>query len=244
MTMRIVARTSALLATAAVLVALAALPAAAHVTIDPAAVPRGSASVVLHFVVPNEEQSANTTQLTVEFPTDHPIALVRPLSASGWRVQETTTKLAKPVTTSSGTFTDVVSAIEWSGGSITPGQFGEFTVLAQGLPTTGNGLVFPAVQTYSDGTIVRWIELTSTATPDPEHPAPTVSFTGAATTVTTTPDPAALAPTAAATSGGSSSNGAAYLAIVLACFAAGVGLLALWFGRIGRDHTETAADDG
>ncbi|HEY1737332.1 MAG TPA: hypothetical protein VGI86_01405, partial [Acidimicrobiia bacterium] len=92
---------------------------------------------------------------------------------------------------------------------------------------------------------VRWIERPTAAAPDPEFPAPTVAFTGAAAGTgaagATGLDPAAAPAAAAAAPSKSSSNGLAYLAIVIGCFAAGVGLLALWFGRLARDETPAEA---
>ena len=238
---RHVAMTGALFALGACAVILAsALPAGAHVTIDPPSVPPGTKNAVLNFVVPNERVDSNTVSLQVEIPTDRPIGLVRPLAGSGWHVRIRTTTLAKPVVTSSGTFTQVVSEIDWTGGSIPPGQFGSFSVLAQGLPTDGKPLVFPAIQTYANGVAVRWIDQTNAATPDPEFPAPTVTFTSAASGASASSassDPASAPVASVNASAKSSSNGLAYLAIVIGCFAAGVGLLALWFGRLGRDET-------
>ena len=70
-----------------------------------------------------------------------------------------------------------MSEIDWSGGSIPVGQFGEFNVLAQGLPTGTSLLIFKAVQLYSDGTTVNWIQVPTKAAPDPEHPAPSLVLT-------------------------------------------------------------------
>ncbi|HEY3832019.1 MAG TPA: YcnI family protein [Acidimicrobiia bacterium] len=221
-----------------------ALPAGAHVTVEPDSVANGADDAVLHFIVPNESGSANTISLAVQFPTQDPIAEVSPEPTPGWKVTTTTTKLAKPVKTDDGTFTSVISQIKWSAGSIPPDQFGEFDVLAQGFPSDAKPIAFPAIQTYSDGTIVRWIEHTSAATPDPEHPAPVVTLTNASSSqgstaappTTAASDPSGQAAAAVTPTSKSSSNGLAYLAIVIGCFAAGVGLLALWFGRLGRDE--------
>ena len=40
-------------------------------------------------------------------------------------------------------------------------------MLAQGIPTGTSELVFKAIQTYSDGTVVSWIEAPDKAVPDP-----------------------------------------------------------------------------
>ena len=47
------------------------------------------------------------------------------------------------------------------------------------LPTNTSKLTFKAIQTYSDGTTVRWIQQTVKGAPEPEHPAPTLSLTKA-----------------------------------------------------------------
>ena len=93
-----------------------------------------------------------------------------------------------------------MSEIDWSGGSIPVGQFGEFNVLAQGLPTGTNLLIFKAVQLYSDGTTVNWIQVPTKAAPDPEHPAPTLVLTAPGK------DSATTAPAGGATSPASTSG--------------------------------------
>jgi hypothetical protein len=40
--------------------------------------------------------------------------------------------------------------------------------------------VFKAVQTYGDGTVVRWIEDQPKGAPEPEHPAPVLTLKGKA----------------------------------------------------------------
>jgi MYXO-CTERM domain-containing protein len=72
-----------------------------------------------------------------------------------------------------------VSKITWSGGQIAPGQFQQFYVSAGPFPDTGTTMEFKALQTYSNGDIVRWIEDTPAAGPEPEHPAPTITLTAA-----------------------------------------------------------------
>jgi uncharacterized protein YcnI len=158
--------------------AWAALPAAAHVEIDPDSAPKG-ASQVFSFRVPNEEPNASTVELDVQLPTNHPIPTVLVQPKPGWTFSVTTKKLAKPIKTPDGTVTDAVDTITWKGGSIPPGGFDLFTVFAEPLPTNTSKLVFKAVQTYSNGDVVRWIELPAKGAPEPEHPAPTLILTKA-----------------------------------------------------------------
>ena len=67
--------------------------------------------------------------------------------------------LPKPITTDDGTFTSTTTEIDWTGNTIGVGQFGEFNVLAQGIPTGTSVFVFKAIQTYSDRTVVPWIQV-------------------------------------------------------------------------------------
>src|SRR6476659_10002450 len=62
-------------AAAAALLAATALPAAAHVTVDPLEAPAGGFTV-LTFKVPNEQDAAATTNLEVQLPPDHPFSSV------------------------------------------------------------------------------------------------------------------------------------------------------------------------
>ena len=199
-------------------VLLFAAPAFAHVTVTPDSVPAGS-TTELTFHVPNEEASANTVKIDVQIPTTHPIAqlLVRPVP--GWTATVKTIKLPKPVTTDDGTFSTAVSEVTWSGGQILPGQFQDFAISCDSLPGAAGQLAFKAIQTYSNGDIVRWIDLSQPGQPEPAHPAPIVTLTAAgggsqAKTVSSAPAQAAAS---------SSSDG---LARILGIAGLIVGLLA------------------
>ncbi len=154
-----------------------ATPAFAHVTVSPSEAVKGT-DQVLTFNVPNETDNLNTTQIEIAFPTDHPIADADVQPVPGWTAKVNTVKVAKPIQTDNGTVTEAVGSIVWSGGAIEPGQFQEFNV-SVGLPDDASSLVFKALQTYSDGSVVRWIELTPTGGPEPEHPAPVLTLTAA-----------------------------------------------------------------
>jgi len=208
--------------------------AAAHVTVSPTSLSQGTDDAILTFRVPNESATASVTGLKIQFPLTHPIVLLNPEAGSGWQVTVVKAALPKPVTTDDGTFTSTTSEIDWSGGSIPVGQFGEFNVLAQGIPTGTSQLVFKAIQTYSDGTVVSWIEVPDKAVPDPEHPAPTITLTapgasGAAATSTVSTASADTVTATASTSSGS--NAQSIAALILAGFAVLLGLLAVWLGR-------------
>jgi uncharacterized protein len=161
----------------ALAVLLAAVPAGAHVSIEPDVAKKGSFSV-FSFSVPNETTTANTVKLEITFPTDHPIPFVSVQPVPGWTWSSAKTQLPRPVKTDDGTISEAVSKLTYSGGSIAPGEFQLFTISAGPLPTNTKSLVFKAVQTYSDGTVVRWIEETPKGGPEPENPAPVLKLAG------------------------------------------------------------------
>ena len=74
----------------------------------------------------------------------------------------TTMKLPTPLTDDDGNqITDAVSTVTWEGGRIESGQFEEFQLSVGPLPdAVGTTLAFPAVQTYDNGDVVRWIDPT------------------------------------------------------------------------------------
>jgi len=212
-------------------VVLDAAVAGAHVTVSPSSVPQGTSDVILSFRVPNESATATVIGLRVQFPLDHPIIVLNPEAGSGWQVTAVKTALKKPVTTDDGTFTSTVSEIDWSGGTIPVGQFGVFNVLAQGIPTGTSELVFKAIQAYSDGTVVSWIEVPTKTVPNPEHPAPTLTLT-TAPKAGTSATPASSASSGAATVvTGSGNDAESIAALILAGFAVLLGVLAVWLGR-------------
>ena len=156
--------------------------ASAHVTVQPGTLPKGASDVIFSFSTPNETANANVTQLEIDFPTDHPLLSAYAETIPGWNATVVTSKLAKPVNTDDGQITEAISQITWTatGAGIPPSQFGLFTVSVGQLPSNTKKLTFKALQTYSDGTIVRWIELPVKGTPAPENPAPTLTLSGKA----------------------------------------------------------------
>ncbi|MER8188594.1 YcnI family protein [Kitasatospora sp. NPDC094015] len=168
---------------AASVVAAAAVPAFAHVTVQPGTATQGAYTAVA-FRVPDESDTASTTKLEVSLPADHPVASVATEPLPGWTATTEKTKLATPIKTDDGDeITDAVTKITWTadaGAKIAPGQFQDFKVSLGPLPTDTDKLVLKALQTYDDGTIVRWIEDAKAGQAEPEHPAPTLTLTKAA----------------------------------------------------------------
>ncbi|GAA2750648.1 YcnI family protein [Kitasatospora cinereorecta] len=161
-----------------------AVPAFAHVTVQPGTAAQGDYTAV-SFRVPDESDTASTTKLEVNLPADHPVASVATRPLPGWTATTEKTKLAAPIKTDDGDeITEAVTKITWTadaGTKIAPGQFQDFTVALGPLPTDTDKLVFKALQTYDDGNVVRWIEDSKEGQPEPQHPAPALTLTKAAT---------------------------------------------------------------
>lgn len=213
-----------------------AATASAHVTVSPATLPQG-ATAELTFKVPNEESKANTVELQLQIPIDHPIAQLLAKPVPGWTVTVHTVTLTKPLTTDDGTFTTAVDEVDWTGGSIPPGEYQDFQVSADPLPSDTTQLVFKAAQTYSNGDVVRWIDLSTSGNPSPEHPAPVLTLTpasgsaaGSTPAAASAPQTAAAASTTAASSS-SSSNALGIAGLILGAIGAVCGGGALYFAR-------------
>jgi uncharacterized protein YcnI len=200
---KVLARTGAAVTGVLAAVLLAANPAAAHVTVNSANATQGGFAK-LTFQVPNEKDAATTVKVEVTLPADKPIAFVSTKPVNGWTVQADKTKLATPIKSDDGDVTEAVTKITWTASAdaaIKAGQFQEFDVSAGPLPNTDK-LVFKALQTYSDGDVVRWIEEPGADGKGPDHPAPTLKLaaktdqsSAPATSAPATSTPATSTPT-------------------------------------------------
>jgi uncharacterized protein YcnI len=171
-----------------------AAPASAHVTVNPnTATPGGYAKVT--FRVPTESDTLSTTKVEVNLPADAPVASVSVKPIPGWSAEAVKSKLAKPLEAHGTEITEAVSKITWTAdpsSAIKPGQFQEFDVSLGPLPDQGQ-MVFKALQTYSDGSIVRWIDEPTTDGSEPEHPAPVLKLAAAPAAAAAAPAPAPAA---------------------------------------------------
>jgi uncharacterized protein YcnI len=218
--------------------ALVAAPAAtAHVTLNPGEWEAGSFA---RFAVrvPNERPNADTTEITVRFPENVISASFQPVP--GWTRTVEMAQLDEPIEEEGEEpITERIASVTWAGGTIRPGEFQEFGVSFQ-VPeeAMGEDLMFPSLQTYSNGEVVRWID------PDPEaeSPAPRVMVLppaeeqggGAATTTTEAEEgETAEAAPAAAPDDDDDGSGLATVALVLgvAGLVAGVAALGVTFMR-------------
>jgi uncharacterized protein YcnI len=191
-----------------------ASPAVAHVTVNPREAPADSFTRFA-IRVPNESKTA-TIEVTVKLPEALTAVGFQP--KPGWTRSVTIAKLAKPVQVEGESVTERIATVTWKGGSLRPGEFDEFGLSAHVPNTPGRQLVFPTLQKYAGGEVVRWI-----GSPDGDEPAPRVVLTGTQSE--------AAAPTTQATAAGSEDEGdgegRANLALALAIAGLAAGLIAL-----------------
>ena len=151
---------------ACTIVMVLALPAAAHVTVQPQEAP---AAAFFRFTVrvPTEREDASTVKVKVEFPENLVFTSFQP--KPGWKRTVQMKKLAEPIEVFGTKIDEVVGSVTWSGGSIAPHEFDEFGFSAR-VPEEEGPLTFSAIQTYDSGEVVKW-----TGAPDSEQPAAVVS---------------------------------------------------------------------
>lgn len=243
---RIALAASAAITTAALVVA-APLAASAHVHVDPGQAAPGSYAT-LTFMVPTESATAGTVKVELDLPTKTPFISVSYQPLTGWTAHVETEKLATPVKTDDGTITEAPIRITWTaepGLQVGPGQFQEFVVQAGAVPKTGS-ILLPVHQTYSDGTVVDWVEPTPASGQEPAHPAPTLYVNDAPpgdstmhTMVTSTP---AAAP--ANTTGASGASDAVAIGLGIGGLALGaVALLVAVYAATRRARPDAVRTD-
>lgn len=141
--------------------------ASAHVHAD-ADNPAPGSTAVVTFRVPGESENGSlTTKLSVKLPD---VASARTEVMPGWKA-----------TIDRDTAAGTVRSVTWTADpevGISSDQFALFRVTVK-LPQ-GDTVAFPATQTYSDGTVVRWDQAPLPGGGEPEHPAPMLTMSGTA----------------------------------------------------------------
>lgn len=204
---------------------MVAAPAAhAHVTLQPKEAPAGG-FVRVNVRVPNERDKASTQQVRVQFPPGFLAISYEP--AAGWDIEVKKRKLVKPAELFGEKVTEEVDEVAFTankGQEIGPGQFRDFG-LSLRIPETPNAtLTFKALQTYSNGEVVRWI-----GGPDADEPAPQVKVTpGAEAHGAPTQHGAGQdgAPSEAAATGGGGDGGPSTGLVMVALALGALGLVA------------------
>ena len=198
----------------------------AHVTVTAPGVVAGDSDATIVFRVPTESDTASTIGLKLQLPTNTPIAGVLVAPQQGWTATITQTKLAKPIQTDDGAITEVVSEVDWKADAeagIKPGFFGQFTIIGGKLPDGVTTLTFKAIQSYSDGKQVAWIEQPAQGSnAEPDHPAPVLHLPAANTGKASSSAPSATATVTAQTP---SSSGASKTAATVGIILGAVGVV-------------------
>lgn len=175
-------KTVTILATAAGLMALGVGAASAHVHVDPASTSAGGFSQ-LTFTVPNESETAKTTELTVTLPTGTPFTSVSVKPMDGWTAKVAEAELPAPVTVEGATITRAASTVTWTADAahqLGQHEYQTFSISVGRLPASGTTVSLPAAQTYSDGNVVNWSDPVTQGQPEPGHPVPSFVTTPAA----------------------------------------------------------------
>jgi periplasmic copper chaperone A len=141
------------------LAALAASPAAAHVTLEKRQAPVGSYYKAV-FAVPHGCAGSPTVKLRVQIPEG--VIGIKPMPKAGWTIETVKGKYAADYEFHGGKISEGVKEVVWTGGKLGDDNFDEFvfsSYLTAGLkPDTT--LYFPVVQECEQG-VSRWIDIPS-----------------------------------------------------------------------------------
>ncbi len=154
------------LGAAIALAATLGLPAAAaaHVEFTTERAPAGT-DARLTLEVPNERPAAATSRIDMRMPAG--VTSVKARALHGWRLE---------VTKAGNDVRRLTLTAAPSGDELTGSEKGRFGLLV-GLPgRPGTTIVFPVLQTYDNGEVVRWIGPEGTS-----EPAPRLRLTGGKT---------------------------------------------------------------
>lgn len=192
--------------------------ASAHVEVR--AVGGAVAGEIIVSVV-SESLTADTISLAVRLPEN--VVQAEFPDVPGWTHSEEKVPLDPPLRIGGVDVTTRVSTVTWTGGRIPQGQGAEFRLrVAVAAGTTRRGLAFPAVQTYSDGTVVRWIGAPTSDTPAGVLATAVPAVAAAAVTTTpTTPTATSTQPGTPTTDGDGGNPAGLIFALVGAAIAIG-----------------------
>ncbi|GAA3921116.1 YcnI family copper-binding membrane protein [Actinoplanes auranticolor] len=227
--MSLLKRSAAVAGMVTALTLVLAAPASAHVTVNASTAVQGGYAKVT-FRVPNESDTASTTKVEINLPADTPFASVSLKPVAGWTMAPVKSKLAKPIEAHGTKIDEAVTKITWTAAgdaAIKPGQFQEFDVSLGPLPQVPQ-VVFKALQTYSDGNIVRWIDEPTTDGTEPESPAPVLKLAAAAGADAPAAATSSTAPTVSAAGAAEPDGNGTWAGIV----GIGLGLAALVLGLL------------
>ncbi|WP_432969636.1 DUF1775 domain-containing protein [Dactylosporangium sp. CA-233914] len=149
---------------------LPAAPAAAHVQVSADNPQAGARDVTITFTGEGESSRAGISAERVVLPAGIEIGDVQLVTApAAW------------------TFSAGTDGYTISGPALRPRTDAVHTIRVARLPATAHALAFKTLETYSDGSVARWIDLPEPGNPEPEHPAPVLMLRPAAAASSSAP---------------------------------------------------------
>lgn len=170
----------------------------AHSEISPASAPAG-AETELTLKLENERSSASTVKVEMFFPDGQEIVVTKVPDVGEWSGAPQGGPGGGP-----GALGDPAPGITWQRPSGTPSDDLSLT-FSLVLPDRAGTIQMAVLQTYSDGTVDRWIDPWPSGQPEPESPGPRLTLTAAPAPTSTSAVTTASAPTST-TLGASGSN--------------------------------------
>jgi periplasmic copper chaperone A len=159
----------------AVLAALVAAPAAAHVTLDLAEAPADS-YVRVAVRVPHGCSGAATTAIRLQVPPG--LRGVKPAPKPGWTLAVVPGEAGGAPSPAPGAAAGehggegpTIKEVAWRGGPLPDDQYDEFLLMVRTPDRPGEALWFPFVQECEGGAVTRWIERREAGQPIPRWPA-------------------------------------------------------------------------
>jgi len=155
------------IAAAALALAAFAPVAGAHIVLEQKTAP-ASSYYKATFMVGHGCAGSPTTSITIEIPDG--IVNVKPMPKPGWTLKSRVETLPKPYELHGKTFTEGVTEVSWSGGSLADDNYDEFIMLTR-LPDAPGKAWFKIVQTCEQGE-TRWEEIPSEGKTPRDYKAP------------------------------------------------------------------------
>jgi uncharacterized protein YcnI len=160
-----------------------AAPAAADVNVSPNQLARGGGAE-LTFTVPEERPGTYTTKVELDLPEATPVAEMYALSADDWAPETAMRKLDQPLDLIHGSSAtdEVPASMTWTYVADAPPAAPKPVDLrvALGPMPQADQMTFTLIQTYSDGTVVRYADAAGPNGEKADHPAAVVKLSGEA----------------------------------------------------------------
>ncbi|MBM3508207.1 MAG: YcnI family protein [Alphaproteobacteria bacterium] len=152
---------------------LAALPASAHMAVEPAQA-AANTTIAVGFRVGHGCGTSPTTALKVRIPDG--VTNARPQPKAGWTLTVVRGGPATPAAAADEAALPAVTEVHWTGGTL-PNEFYDTFFIRMRLPNRPETtLYFPVVQECQGG-VHRWIDVPQPGQPEPAEPTPGLRLT-------------------------------------------------------------------